>query len=307
MIEEAINHLLEQEEGLYDFGDGNGFVPANRHQNPDGTLGGWVADTANVDDTSHVDYEAQVFGSAEVVNGSEIQDRALVSGRSFVDSAIVREAVVTDEATVRNNALVTTLAEVYEDATVEGPGTIVEGDVHVSGEAVISGGSHVTGLDIHILGRAKITDGARVLHESKIGGEALVQGAVIHKAAIFGKVIVRGGAQVRARIEIKNYGQDVIVIEGENTVIRTQEDLTEYLVQYFEKRKKLFTSFSPSPEEITQDLFFDRADELGYEPTLWNLEDFMEWLEVQGIEDVKPSDLEGFILRELKDWAESVE
>ena len=30
----------------FDFQDGNGPVPAHRHINPDGTTGGWVADTA---------------------------------------------------------------------------------------------------------------------------------------------------------------------------------------------------------------------------------------------------------------------
>ena len=51
-------------------------------------------------------------------------------------------------------------------------------------------------------------------------------------------------------------------------------------------------------------LFFSKADELGYEPTPLNFEDFMEWLEVLGLERVDPSDPEGSILRELKNWAE---
>ena len=32
----------------YDFHDGNGPVPAHQHRNPDGRVGGWVADTAQV-------------------------------------------------------------------------------------------------------------------------------------------------------------------------------------------------------------------------------------------------------------------
>ena len=36
----------------YDFKDGNGPVPAHQHTNPDGSVGGWVADTATVADTA---------------------------------------------------------------------------------------------------------------------------------------------------------------------------------------------------------------------------------------------------------------
>ena len=42
----------------YDFGSGP--VPAHRHLNPDGSLGGWVADTATVAPTARIGENARV-------------------------------------------------------------------------------------------------------------------------------------------------------------------------------------------------------------------------------------------------------
>ena len=50
----------------FDFHDGNGPVAAHRHRNPDGTLGGWVADTAQVYGTARVYGTALVSGNAQV-------------------------------------------------------------------------------------------------------------------------------------------------------------------------------------------------------------------------------------------------
>ena len=49
---------------LHDFGDGA--VRAARHENPDGSEGGWVALTAHVEDTAWVGPDAVVFGNARV-------------------------------------------------------------------------------------------------------------------------------------------------------------------------------------------------------------------------------------------------
>ena len=49
----------------YDFGSGP--VPAHRHLNPDGKLGGWVADTATVAPTAWVFDYAQVSGESVLV------------------------------------------------------------------------------------------------------------------------------------------------------------------------------------------------------------------------------------------------
>ena len=46
----------------FDFGDGNGSVPAHKHMNG----GGWVAETASVDASAFVGPEARVYGEARV-------------------------------------------------------------------------------------------------------------------------------------------------------------------------------------------------------------------------------------------------
>jgi hypothetical protein len=64
----------------YDFGDGNGLVPAHRHTNPTGDEGGIVADTAFVDATSTVGRGSVVFAKAKVVNGAKIINNSRISG-----------------------------------------------------------------------------------------------------------------------------------------------------------------------------------------------------------------------------------
>ena len=57
----------------YDFRDGNGPVPAHRHKNPDGSEGGWVAETAHVDKTVYVSGSARVSGSASVSGSARVE------------------------------------------------------------------------------------------------------------------------------------------------------------------------------------------------------------------------------------------
>ena len=66
---EAIIEALKAEEQLtkpttFDFG--NGPVPAHQHTNPDGSIGGWVANSATVSDTAYIGEDAEVFGNAWV-------------------------------------------------------------------------------------------------------------------------------------------------------------------------------------------------------------------------------------------------
>lgn len=64
--------MKEINKETYDFNDGNGPVPAHRHKNPDGSLGGWVADTAYVSETAHLGLKAQVYGNAFVYENAWI-------------------------------------------------------------------------------------------------------------------------------------------------------------------------------------------------------------------------------------------
>ncbi len=78
----------------YDFGDGP--VPARRHRNPDGSEGGWVADTATVRSTVIVGINAKVYGRAIVrgftllTENAIVKDSAVVEGSSWIaDNAII--------------------------------------------------------------------------------------------------------------------------------------------------------------------------------------------------------------------------
>jgi hypothetical protein len=72
----------------FDFGAG--LVAAHRHRNPNGSLGGWVADTARVSgeawvaDTARVFGEAWVFGEARVADTARVFGEARVSGEARV-------------------------------------------------------------------------------------------------------------------------------------------------------------------------------------------------------------------------------
>lgn len=64
----------------YDFGDGNGCVPAHKHYRG----GGWVADTAFVSKMAYVGPEARVYGMARVRSYARLLDRVVVKDSAEV-------------------------------------------------------------------------------------------------------------------------------------------------------------------------------------------------------------------------------
>ena len=67
-------------ETTFDFIDGKGHVPAHRHTNPDGSTGGWVADSAQVYGDAWVSGDAQVYGDAWVSGDAQVSGDAWVYG-----------------------------------------------------------------------------------------------------------------------------------------------------------------------------------------------------------------------------------
>lgn len=61
-----VGYSLETGETVYDFGDGEGHVPAKRHINPDGSVGGWVSEDSRVRMNSFVHPTSFVFGKSVV-------------------------------------------------------------------------------------------------------------------------------------------------------------------------------------------------------------------------------------------------
>ena len=68
----------------FDFQNYLGPVPAHRHQNPDGSEGGWVADSAKVESTCFIGPDAWVFGEAQVFGDAWVYGEALVFGEAQV-------------------------------------------------------------------------------------------------------------------------------------------------------------------------------------------------------------------------------
>jgi CheY-like chemotaxis protein/carbonic anhydrase/acetyltransferase-like protein (isoleucine patch superfamily) len=136
---------------LESFDFGGGPIPARRHVNPDGSLGGWVAETADVEVGCTVAAGARIFGNARV----------------FGNSLILGSAVVCDFARVRDGGIVTDQARVCESADVEG--------AVICDQAIVNGRAFV-GSTARVKDRAKVTDDARVSRAAVVAGDAVVGG-----------------------------------------------------------------------------------------------------------------------------------
>jgi carbonic anhydrase/acetyltransferase-like protein (isoleucine patch superfamily) len=97
---------------LHDFAAIQGPVLAHIHVNPDGSRGGWVAETASVDETVYVEHDACVYGHAHVLGNARVHGNARVSGEAYV----LGDATVTDNAAVFGKARVSGYACVSGDA-----------------------------------------------------------------------------------------------------------------------------------------------------------------------------------------------
>jgi carbonic anhydrase/acetyltransferase-like protein (isoleucine patch superfamily) len=132
----------------HDFGWGP--VPAHRHTNPDGTEGGWVADTATVAPTVYIGPDAQVYDTAWV------SDSAWVYGSARVSDT----AQVYGSARVYGSAWVSDSARVYDTAQVYGSARVSD-SAWVYGSARVSDTAQVYG-SARVYGSAWVSDSARV-------------------------------------------------------------------------------------------------------------------------------------------------
>lgn len=74
---------------LFDFDDGNGPVPAHRHLNPLGDLGGWVANSAEVHPSAYVHEGAHVTGKAQIGKQVLLQHGAKVTGEAKISGPVI--------------------------------------------------------------------------------------------------------------------------------------------------------------------------------------------------------------------------
>lgn len=140
----------------FDFGDGNGNVPAHRHINPDGSIGGWVAETVTIETTVYIGKNAAIFGYVTVRDKVRIYDEARVFDRAF----ICNEAKIYGESRIYESASVFGKSEVYEEAEIYGRtnifNSVITGNVHVYGITTVCGEVHICEQDQIIVELAQI-------------------------------------------------------------------------------------------------------------------------------------------------------
>ena len=131
--------------------------------NPDGSPGGWVANSAFVSSTAYVGPNARVLGSARVENNARIEDYAVIAGSARIrDNAVVSGyAAVIDSARVEDNAYVIDRALVKSSANILGNAVvedyaIITDNVTITGSATARGSSEAFSNESVISGTAII-------------------------------------------------------------------------------------------------------------------------------------------------------
>lgn len=80
---------------------------AKPHINPDGTVGGWVADTALVEPTCYISPNAEVYEYAQVRDNAQLLETATVNGFAKVmEDAVIDGGWVTDDSVVQGDTYV---------------------------------------------------------------------------------------------------------------------------------------------------------------------------------------------------------
>jgi carbonic anhydrase/acetyltransferase-like protein (isoleucine patch superfamily) len=86
----------------------------HRHRNPDGSLGGWVENTATVARTAYVGPQALVLMYARVLDLAKVLDEGCVEANSSIEDEVVvcERGVVSDSARLSGNCVVKGTARV---------------------------------------------------------------------------------------------------------------------------------------------------------------------------------------------------
>ena len=180
----------------HDFLDGNGPVPARRHINPDGSEGGWVADSAEVHGSVVIDPGVKIYGNAYIGGLAKIYSEAKVFGSAHIEG----NATVSGRAVVKGSAVISGNVQIYGTALIYGACTIKE-------NAVVFGNARVYG-ESRIFGSAKIFGSASVFRYARISGTSYIYGS----AVMGGDIRVSGDSRFNSMsLETGNY---VDYVEG---------------------------------------------------------------------------------------------
>jgi len=207
----------------HDFKDGVGKVFAHRHDNGKG----WVADTARVTDSVYVGPRAQVYQYATIRDDCRLEGTASVYGHATVSGkALVKNARVFGVATVQDSAKIKDNCAVSGNAFVGGGSELHVGfrvieHAHVfnsmlRGYGVISGHAHivrsnfrtreleatgnVTAINATIVGRARLTQYANMLH-------SIIELNEVDNGEVWLRdfAIISSNTRITVPVEIKNH------------------------------------------------------------------------------------------------------
>lgn len=155
-------------DNFYDFGDGNGRVRAYPHTNPDGSIGGWVADSAFVGVAVYIEKNALVFDNASVHGNAKIYGTARIYG----DARIFGDVCVYDNAEVYGDTQLSDNVEIFGNAKIYDSARIYD-NVKVYGSAEVYGDTQLT-ENVRVLDNAKVFDNARLYDHTIVQGDAEV-------------------------------------------------------------------------------------------------------------------------------------
>lgn len=131
-------------------------VPAERHTNPDGSLGGWVAATAYAEPTVTIGENAKLFDYATARGTVILTGNAIAQGGArLLDSALLTQgAVAQDDTIVEGNATLTGNAHAH-------------GSTRLAGRAWMGDNAQTTG-HVMVRGSARLGGEARVFDDAHI-------------------------------------------------------------------------------------------------------------------------------------------
>lgn len=106
--------------GKHTFANGD-YVYAKQHLNPDGTKGGWVAETALVEKNCTVGPDAEVYEYAQVCDKASVLGSSAVYGFARVaGNAVINDwAAVNDGAIVQGSAYIGNGAVICSDSYID--------------------------------------------------------------------------------------------------------------------------------------------------------------------------------------------
>jgi acyl-[acyl carrier protein]--UDP-N-acetylglucosamine O-acyltransferase len=188
----------------HDFKDGNGKVPAHRHDNGKG----WIADTARVEDNVYVGAGCEVFQYARVVGACRLQGGARVYGHAAVSgNVIMRKA-----STVSGCAAVCDTTELHENANISGSARVC-GSSRIYGRASIRDHAYILGSCMS--GSAEISGNTTVIRSSLTGEITMAGNATAVNASLTGRISLRDFCQIlNSTINFRTSGDQAFVAYG---------------------------------------------------------------------------------------------